>query len=37
MKFIVLLATLALTMSAFACPGGKDKEEEKDGRITIIR
>lgn len=37
MKLIVLLATLALTMSAFACPGGKDKEEEKDGRITIIR
>jgi hypothetical protein len=26
-----------MAMSAMACPGGKDKEEDKDERISVIR
>lgn len=37
MKFLVLTAALLMAMSAMACPGGKDKEEDKEERITVIR
>jgi hypothetical protein len=37
MKFIILTAALMMAMSAMACPGGKDKEEDKDERISVIR
>jgi hypothetical protein len=37
MKFLVLTAALMFAMSALACPGDKDKEEDKDERITVIR
>jgi hypothetical protein len=37
MKYLVLTAALMMAMSAMACPGGKDKEEDKDERITVIR
>lgn len=37
MKLLAITASLLLSLSALACPGDKDKEEEKEQRISVIR
>jgi hypothetical protein len=38
MKVLMITASLLLALNAMACGGsGKDKEEDKDERITVIR
>ena len=36
-KVLVVTASLLVALNALACGGGKDKEEEKDERISVLR
>ena len=38
MKILMITASLLLALNALACGGsGKDKEEDKEERITVLR